>query len=102
MKLWKFCILTAALLVYMVMLLKAWITCSWTEDLVELLFGFGGLVFGLFPAEASGFNGHWGWSPSQYRTPPEEYIRYLGLFCLGMAAWSLFSGSTFLDQIFAR
>ncbi len=102
MRLWHLILNISAISIYASMLVKAWLFNTWENDVVELLAGFAGTVISLFPYEASLFQGYWGWSHAQWRIQPEGWIKFAGMVFLVLAAYSMFTGSEFLDDLFRR
>ena len=102
MRLWEFIVNLTALLIFVAMLLSSWLGHSWGDDIIELAFGFGGTVICLFPYEATSYSGHWGWSHRQWRIPPEGWIKFCGIVALLLGAFSIFTGSEWLDRMIRR
>jgi hypothetical protein len=102
MRLWELLVNVGALLLFLGMVIKAWVMKTWGEDFVELLCGFGGMVICLFPYEATEYSGHWGWTHRQWRIPPVGWIKFTGTVFLLLAAFSSFTGGTWLDELFRR
>jgi len=69
--------------------LKVWRANQWETCLIELLFGFGGLVAFVFSSEFNEWQGSYGWSRSQWRHPPVEWTRIAGAGMLALASYSI-------------
>ena len=89
MKLSTFLVNLGATFLAAIVLREVWITETWEEYLVELLFGFGGLIGFCFPDEMSSWQGYQAWHTNQWRFRPGWYIRLTGAVFLGLSAYSV-------------
>jgi hypothetical protein len=103
MRLWELLVNLFTIICFAAMLLKSWLTKSWSGDWIELAFGFGGMVICLFPEEATQYQVWRGWTNQQrVRMQPAWFLKLVGILLLIAGAYSIFTGSEWLDEILKR
>ena len=75
MKLWQLILNIAILLLVIGCAVKIWATGKWEEHVVELAYGFAGVIGYFFPYEWSSWHGYRAWGMDQWRFQPEDWIR---------------------------